>query len=171
MAMNKLNIEQLENSIWPEPDFPSSLVAKCHALRKIPICEMSAEDLRLLIGQKIGLPFIVPVALEILLDDPICAGTFHGDLLLHVLRIETSFWNENPMLYQELVSVVSELEQAIAFYHDDLKPLWIKLCCDVNKNFKTTCNNVEFKEYPVCKPALQNKFSCKNCTQNYSTAK
>ena len=127
-----LSIEQLENSIWLEPNFPSRLVTKCHALRKIPISEMSAEDLRLLIGQKIGLPFLIPMALEILLDDPMRAGTFHGDLLFHVLKVDMSFWNKNPELYKELVSVFSELEQAVAFYHDELKPLWTRLNCAVN---------------------------------------
>ena len=132
MTDKDLSIEQLENAIWSEPNYPSGLVTKCHALRKIPISEMSAEDMRLLIEQKIGLPFLVPIALEILLDDPMCAGTFHGDLLLCVLRVDTSFWNENPALYQELVSVFSELEQAIAFYHDELKPLWSRLNCAEN---------------------------------------
>ena len=132
MIEKDLSIEQLENSIWPEPNYPSGLVSKCHGLRKIPISKMSAEDLRLLIGQKIGLPFILPVALKILLDDPMCAGTFHGDLLFHVLKVDISFWNENPELYQELVSLFDELEQAVTFYHDELKPLRTRLNCAMN---------------------------------------
>lgn len=47
--MSNLNksIEQLENDYWKdEIDFPSNLVINCHKYRKIPIKELTIEQLR-----------------------------------------------------------------------------------------------------------------------------
>ncbi|MCL1999542.1 MAG: contact-dependent growth inhibition system immunity protein [Turicibacter sp.] len=103
------SLEQLENEVWGEPKFSSSLVVKCHELRKIPIGELSVEDLRLLIGQNIGLPHIVPLAIECLLDNPLNGGYMgSGALLRAVLGVDAAFWRENPMLYVELQAVMAE---------------------------------------------------------------
>ena len=65
--MNKLNksIEQLENDYWKdEIQFPSSLVINCHKYRKIPINELTIEELRLLISQKIGIEYLTELAIK-----------------------------------------------------------------------------------------------------------
>ena len=67
----KQNLDQLENFEWGPPTFDSSLVRTCHRLRQMPIGEFSVEDLRIMIGQNIGLMFLVPLALEKLADDPL----------------------------------------------------------------------------------------------------
>ena len=58
------NLEELEGVVWPHDDFGSHVVEESQRLRKVPVGELSVEDLRLLIGQKIGLPHLVPLALE-----------------------------------------------------------------------------------------------------------
>ncbi|MEL6977907.1 MAG: contact-dependent growth inhibition system immunity protein [Pseudomonadota bacterium] len=81
-----LSLEALERRVWREPSFPSRLVTTCHRLRRIPIRDLSVEDLRLLIGQSIGLEYLVPLAIERLDEDPLAAGDFFpGDLLLQVV--------------------------------------------------------------------------------------
>jgi hypothetical protein len=82
---------------WPAPDFDSHVVRESHRLRSVPIPDMSTEDLRLLIGQGIGLPWLVPVALTILRADPMAAGDFYpGDLLASVLRVGVEYWQSHP---------------------------------------------------------------------------
>ena len=84
---NHLSLEQLEKDIWPAPDFPSHLVTRCHALQKKPLCDLEVEDLRMLIGQAIGLDFLLPAALAILEKDPLAEGDFFaGDLLIALVR-------------------------------------------------------------------------------------
>ncbi|MDQ0767185.1 contact-dependent growth inhibition system immunity protein [Streptomyces canus] len=52
------SLEELERDRWPAPPTDATrLVATAHALRRRPIDELTVEDLRLLIGQDIGLPY------------------------------------------------------------------------------------------------------------------
>jgi hypothetical protein len=87
-------LDELEGVKWGPPEDNSFLVTRCHALRKKPIGEFDVEDLRIMIGQQIGLFFLVPLALEKLVRKPLGAGDFYpGDLLGAVLRIDAGFWH------------------------------------------------------------------------------
>ena len=129
MSVNtNLSIEQLENDFWSDPEIESSLVKKCHELRKRSIGELSIEDLRLLIGQQIGLPFIVPLAMEYLVKNPFNEGDlFKGALLSNVLRIDSAFWAKNQDLYDVLFSIMNDLAQVFELYQNDLLPKWEKV--------------------------------------------
>lgn len=50
-------LEVLERQIWGDPEFNSHLVRTCHQLRKIPLKDLTPENLRMLIGQQIGLTY------------------------------------------------------------------------------------------------------------------
>jgi CDI immunity proteins len=65
------SIEQLEQDVWNHNDFQSHVVQESQRLRRIPLRELKTEDLRLLITQRIGLQFSVPLALEILATAPL----------------------------------------------------------------------------------------------------
>lgn len=54
------SIEQLENDFWKESDFPTGLVERCYQYRKIPIGDLTPAQLRMLIGQQIGLKYLIP---------------------------------------------------------------------------------------------------------------
>ena len=55
-----------------------------------------------LIGQQIGLPSLIPLALELLSGDPFTeGGCYKGDLLAAVLRADSSFWIASPELRAE----------------------------------------------------------------------
>jgi len=87
--MTDATIEQLENDDWGEPNFPSHLVTECHRLRRKPIDDFTVEELRIMIGQNIGVRYLLPRAIDILRDTPLAAGDFfEGDLLLSITRCE-----------------------------------------------------------------------------------
>jgi hypothetical protein len=66
--------------------------------------------LRLLIGQDVGLAHLLPLALEVLRDDPMAEGDmYEGDLLSAVLTRSPVVWAEWPELARELATIVSEL--------------------------------------------------------------
>lgn len=90
-------LEELENEVWPDPEFDSYLVTTCHRLRRKPIEDFTTEDLRIMIGQNLGLPFLLPKALIILEDNPFAEGDYYpGDLLVMVTSVKTPFFIQSP---------------------------------------------------------------------------
>lgn len=82
-----MTLEQLENEVWPEPDFTSRLVTTCHRLRKKRLGDFCVEDLRIMLGQSIGAKHLLPRAIEILRKNPLAEGSlFEGDLLAAIAR-------------------------------------------------------------------------------------
>jgi hypothetical protein len=108
----RLTLDQIDPPAWGEPDFDSGLVQTCHRLRRKPIGEFTVEDLRIMIGQKIGLRWLMPLALEVLERDPLAEGDFFpGDLLSSALRSPVEFWAEEPGLRSRLSAVLDNLDQ------------------------------------------------------------
>ena len=59
------------------------------------------EDLRVLVGQQVGLP----------VADPLAEGDFYpGDLLVSVVRVPAAFWGEHPELGARLRAVVERVD-------------------------------------------------------------
>jgi len=108
MKINSKSIEQLENDYWNgEIEFPSNLVINCHKYRKIPIKDLTIEQLRLLISQKIGIDYLTVVAIEKLEQNILAEGDiYEGDLLDAVSRIPTEFWIEKQAELQKLEGLV-----------------------------------------------------------------
>lgn len=102
---------------WGEQLFDSSLVSTAHRLYQKPLCEFTVEDLRLMIGQGIGLHFLVPLAIEKLEKNFLTYGDYHpGDLVRSVLTVEGDFWRT----HQELYWRVYELAVALPSIMQDL---------------------------------------------------
>lgn len=81
-------LEELVGPTWADPDYPSAMVQRVRALGSVPVGQFSAEDLRLVIGQQRGLRYLVPVALDLLEEDPLRSGNLYpGDLLLALTRV------------------------------------------------------------------------------------
>lgn len=99
-------LEQLEGHVWPPPNYESHLISTVHQLRKKPLTEFTNEDLRILIGQSVGLPHLLPLALEVLEQEPLAEGDFYpGDLLANVVSAK-SWLAGQPALASRLVAVV-----------------------------------------------------------------
>jgi len=132
VVKNQQTLEELEGDTWGEPTFDSHVVTRCLELRKIPIGELRPEDLRLLIGQGIGLDHVIPLALEHLENDPLTHGDFYpGDLLMAVLAVDPNYWNSNPDSVGRLYEVAIALESHFETLKVDLVPLldaWRNAC-------------------------------------------
>jgi hypothetical protein len=105
------SLEELERDRWPAPSADATrLIATAHALRRRPIGELTVEDMRLLIGQDVGLSYLLPLALKVLRDNPMAEGDmYEGDLLSAVLTRNPAVWTEASGLGGELRAIVSEL--------------------------------------------------------------
>src|SRR6478752_8726596 len=87
------SLQELEGVIWGDSPDPSYLHTTCYGLRHKPLADFTVEDLRIMIGQGIGLPYLIPLALEKLMEDPFASGDFYpGDLLHSVLKVSPRFW-------------------------------------------------------------------------------
>ena len=89
------SIEQLENNYWPKKNiFPSDLVKRCYEYRKIPISNLSIEQLRVLISQDIGIKFILETSLNKVARNPIAEGDlYEGDLLVALSKTNIKYWD------------------------------------------------------------------------------
>ncbi|MFG2358331.1 contact-dependent growth inhibition system immunity protein [Streptomyces sp. NPDC048521] len=105
------SLEELEDDRWPAPSADATrLVATAHALRRKPIGALTVADMRLLTRQNEGLPYLLPLALEVLRLDPMAEGhMYEGDLLAAVLTRSPEIWSTSPELGRELRLIVSDL--------------------------------------------------------------
>ncbi|AWW42932.1 hypothetical protein DN051_38150 [Streptomyces cadmiisoli] len=105
------SLEELERDRWPVPPVDATrLVATAHALRRRPIGDLTVEDMRLLIGQDIGLPHLLPLALKVLRGNPMAEGEmYEGDLLSALLTRHPTVWTESSSLGLELRMIVAGL--------------------------------------------------------------
>ncbi|WP_308196589.1 contact-dependent growth inhibition system immunity protein [Amycolatopsis sp. Poz14] len=102
----------MENSDWGAPPADATrLIETVHRLRRKPIALLTAEDLRLLLGQDVGVPILLPHALAMLEHDPLCEGDLYpGDLLAATLRIPPSHWHARPDHLERLERVIAALD-------------------------------------------------------------
>jgi hypothetical protein len=116
------SLQELEGRDWGEAAFPSYLVRTCHALHRKPLKDFTIEDLRIMIGQTIGLEYLVPLALEHLQQDPLAAGDFYpGDLLGSILgRVQPGFWQKRPDLRRAVEDIIALIPAFPAILREDL---------------------------------------------------
>jgi hypothetical protein len=102
------NLSELEGTIWDEPEFDSHLVRESFRLRLVPLRDLTVENLRLLIGQEIGLMYLVPLAIEHLEVNPFVEGDYYpGDLLASVVGTTRRFWISHGDLRLRMRAIVN----------------------------------------------------------------
>ena len=97
------------------PPYPTPLVERCNKALGTEFSDLSAEQLRLMIGQQIGLEVLLPRAFEILRENPlVCVTLYDGDLLTACLRVDAAFWIEHPDLWRDLDGLLQGLDDTLA---------------------------------------------------------
>jgi hypothetical protein len=107
-------LDELDPPRWETPGADvTRLVRTVHELRRVPLGELGPADLRTLISQQVALPFVLPLAVRLLLDEPMLDAWFYeGDLLLAAVNIPPSAWDLFPDLGTQLRSVITALPDA-----------------------------------------------------------
>ncbi len=101
------SLQELEGVDWGEPEHQSYVVTNAHRLLRLPLREFTVEDLRFMIGQQVGLSYLIPIALDHLLADPLIEGkSFPGDLLVAVLKADARFWMTVPQSQETAARIV-----------------------------------------------------------------
>jgi hypothetical protein len=108
-------LTNLEKDEWPSFQSDSRLIRRTKELRNVPLDAFTTEDLRIMIGQQVGLNYLIPLALETLSLDLFAEGNFYeGDLLNNVLAIPTAFWDENKEYWNKLNDLIRDRREDIA---------------------------------------------------------
>jgi CDI immunity proteins len=109
------SLEVLENHNWGDStNAPTNLVKRCIELSKVSVDTFTLGDLRVMVGQKLGLKYLIPIAIERLQSNIfIDAELYEGDLLESVLKIDSSFWDKNEHYWTQLNELIKDRRQEI----------------------------------------------------------
>jgi hypothetical protein len=108
------SLQELEHVDLGEPPLNSHLVKTIHRLHRKPLAQFDVEDLRIVIGQGMSLPYLIPLALEVLEEDPLADGDFfRGDLLKAVLDGGQEYWSSRPELVQRLRKIIHRAKERL----------------------------------------------------------
>lgn len=122
MTWSPKTLTELEGD-WGEPTYSSYVVTNSHALRKKPLREFTPEDLRFMLGQQISLPTLMPMALDVLADNPFVGGDMCAGALLHsALRVDKQFWQDHQQLWYRLSMVLVDLHALREYMDKELLP-------------------------------------------------
>lgn len=109
----KKNLQQLErefpNEILPKEKLP--LLPREKSFSLIPLEEFTIEQLCFMILHGFGWALLVPMAIEILTENPLAEGENIGySLLGSILSIKASFWQKNLDLYRKVEEILQKAE-------------------------------------------------------------
>ncbi|MEV3993629.1 contact-dependent growth inhibition system immunity protein [Streptomyces sp. NPDC049837] len=109
-------LDELDPPRWAPPGLDATrLMRKVHELRQVPLGELGPADLRTLVSQQVALPYVLPLAVRLLREEPLLDAYFYdGDLLLAVVNVPASAWDLYPHLRTQLRSVIAALPEAEA---------------------------------------------------------
>ncbi|WP_255724187.1 contact-dependent growth inhibition system immunity protein [Terrimonas ginsenosidimutans] len=112
MDENK-SIDQLQ-SIHISTDAPAGITSRCLQCMRIPIKDLSKEQVRLLLSQDIGTIFLLDKTIQILEEDILADGDFYpGDLLSALLNVSEVYWKSNSDLAGRLYSLLNQQRSLI----------------------------------------------------------
>ena len=122
-------LAELEGLSLQEPsETDIALVRMCLALMRVPVGQMTTENLQVLIGQEIGLKYLLPIALRNLALDPFAEGDFYsGDLLKVVVGVSPALWAAEPTLRRALDDVISRLKERAIFLEREIFPAYQRI--------------------------------------------
>ena len=108
---------QLESKGWKEKipnEGDSYVIRNSYKLYHKKLNEFTVEDIRFMIGQGIGLEYVVPMSIEVLNDDLFSEGDhYEGDLLKNVLTISTDYWSRHPDLKKKVLELFMKNQQKL----------------------------------------------------------
>jgi CDI immunity proteins len=88
-----------------------------------------------------SLPYLIPLAVERLEEDPLVeARFFRGDLLAVVLRVEEPFWADHPDSFQRACEIIKGVKTMLPSLDEIDAPMVLKVLAEASDTF------VQFKD-------------------------
>jgi hypothetical protein len=107
-------LDELDPPRWAPPASDATqLVRTVHELRRLPLGELDPAAVRTLVSQQVALPYVLPLAVRLLLEEPLLDAYFYeGDLLLATVNAPASAWSLLPDLGARLRALITTLPEA-----------------------------------------------------------
>ncbi|MEU1792877.1 contact-dependent growth inhibition system immunity protein [Streptomyces californicus] len=119
------SLEQIEGIKWPAPPPDATgLVKASYELRKLPMGRLDAHKLSRLIGQDIGVPWLLPIALDLLrrtVHDQSLSDFYDDDLLTAALTRRSHVWRPNPGWVTEMKEIIAALDGISSYIREDIQ--------------------------------------------------
>ncbi|MFC9278525.1 contact-dependent growth inhibition system immunity protein [Streptomyces collinus] len=106
-------LDELDPPRWAPPAADATrLVRTVHELRRVRLGALGAADLRMLVTQRVALPYVLPLAVRLLIEDPLRDACFYeGDLLLATVNAPPAAWTLLPEPAARLRAVIARLPE------------------------------------------------------------
>ena len=115
------SLSQLLGVLKKDTTDSSALATTCLNLYEKPLKDFTVENLRVMIGQSIGLGFLIPLAVELLQENPFAGGDYYpGDLLSAVVKVEPGFWQTHQDFYWRVSEIVARLPSLMRDLTDNI---------------------------------------------------
>ncbi|WP_100612249.1 contact-dependent growth inhibition system immunity protein [Confluentibacter lentus] len=103
-------LENLEKDFWGEPTYDSYLVKRTHEIRKLPLIELTNDDIAMMLRQEFSLGYIVPLAIEKLQIDILSFGESgnEGAIMEAILEISLDFWKVNKDYWHAIYTILDD---------------------------------------------------------------
>ncbi|MBW7866075.1 MAG: hypothetical protein GX580_12570 [Candidatus Hydrogenedens sp.] len=100
-------LPELDPACFDEADGNDAVALLARRVGAKPLRKFSPADLYGAVSLNVGLPFVAPLAVALLEDDPLVQAARHpGDLLTAVLESDTRFWQEHHDLWSAMLVVL-----------------------------------------------------------------
>ncbi|WP_153348584.1 contact-dependent growth inhibition system immunity protein [Nocardia aurantia] len=124
-------LENIDGHIWGDPPVDATrLMKKVYSLRRKQIHAMTAEDLRVLLGQRENISVLVPRALALLEGNPLVQGDFYpGDLLVAALQVSDDYWSRHSDMAARLGNIIEQLRVVddLEFFFPPEAEIWDRI--------------------------------------------
>jgi hypothetical protein len=121
-------LENLEKDCWGKPTYDSYLVKRTHEIRKLPLSELTNDDIAMMLRQKFSLDYIVPLAIDKLKIDILSYGNSgdEGAIMEAIVKLPADFWKSNNGYWKIIKKLLEENITVWTFNHAQFDAAMLK---------------------------------------------
>ncbi|WP_420549752.1 contact-dependent growth inhibition system immunity protein [Curvivirga sp.] len=124
MNITELSLNHILGLDTEKVVFSSDLARKCDDAKRKKIKDLSASEIRLLISQKIGLKYLIPIAVEILEQDILIETEYYkGDLAVALFECNVENLDLDKETKTKIWEIAIELNTLSRTISEDILPL------------------------------------------------
>jgi hypothetical protein len=154
-----LTLEQLTGHRMPRPaDAPTDMLKAIFSAHKKPLDQLSDEEIRLLVTQQDGFPYLLDLVWPQLEENPLLdCGMYPGDILSNLLRADESVWDDRPA-YRARLKLLCNQALARPYYETtafrETSGLTLELPSDQGGEWSAAGSRMGFKVEAPCRLKL-----------------
>ena len=119
------SLQELDGEDWGDPRTAETpMIGRVLALRRKPLDALTVGEVRLAVGQKVGFPLTLELAIDRLRPDPLVEGDHYpGDLLAALLRLDEKDWDGRDDHRAELAKLFHQAVEQSTSDADDFRDI------------------------------------------------